>query len=438
MTPEVRVINIRVLQGDDAAAFRRSLSKRGRVAPETAGIESKVGTIIEMIRKDGDNALKELSSLYGDPEWTSAKLSAEVIASLIALVSPENKQVIETAASRIRAFAEAIAGSMAPVRLDYGEFEVGIDYRPVKRIACYVPAGRYPLPSTALMTAITARVAGVEEICIICPDLKPEIVFAGSLAGVGEFYQAGGAQAVAAAALGTDSIKPVDMIVGPGNAFVTEAKRQLQGVVGIDMLAGPSEICAIADDGVDPDWAALDLLSQAEHAPDALAYLLTPSASLAAAVSEALSRKVRELGLPDYIEESLEKSAIVVLDSLEQCCRVASEVAPEHLLLLVESPDDLLPELDNYGALFKGYGSTVAFGDYMAGPNHTLPTGQTARFQGCLSPLTFLRPQSLVSVSRSAPRLAGETAAFASIEGLVAHKEAAAARLNEVLIIYPE
>ncbi|MBK9145080.1 MAG: histidinol dehydrogenase [Candidatus Melainabacteria bacterium] len=419
---------IKVVRGDDARSFVRSLSERGKAAPDAAGVASKVGAIIEMVRRDGDEALRELASLYGDPDRRSSKLGSGEIESSMALVSPENKQVIETAAFRIRAFAEAIAGSIAPVRLDYGDFEVGINYRPVKRAACYVPAGRHPLPSTALMTAITARVAGVEEVCIFCPDIRPEIVFAGSLAGVNEFYQIGGAQAVAAAAFGTATVEPVDMIVGPGNAFVTEAKRQLQGVVGIDMLAGPSEICAIADDGVDPEWAALDLLSQAEHAPDALAYLLTPSAALAGAVADALSRRIRQRGLPDYIEESIEKSAIVVLDSLEQCCRAAGEIAPEHLLLLVENPDELLPYLDNYGALFKGYGSTVAFGDYMAGPNHTLPTGQTARFQGCLSPLTFLRPQSFISVPTGAPGLARETAAFASIEGLVAHGEAALAR----------
>ncbi|MGD9683775.1 MAG: histidinol dehydrogenase [Candidatus Obscuribacterales bacterium] len=431
--PAGKTVSIRVLQGEDADAFRRSLTERGTVAPEAAGIESSVRAIIELVRKDGDSALKELASLYGDPEWTSARLSSQEIDTAIGRVGPEAKAIIETAASRIRAFAEAITESIAPVRLEYADFQVGIDYRPVRRVACYVPAGRYPLPSTALMTAITAQVAGVEEICIFCPALEPEIVFAGSLAGVTEFYQTGGAQAVAAAALGTGTVRPVDMIVGPGNAYVTEAKRQLQGVVGIDMLAGPSEICAIADDGVDPDWAALDLLSQAEHAPDALAYLLTPSASLASSVAAALSEKVGSLAMPDFIEDSIGRSAIVVLDSLERCCELANLIAPEHLLLLVEKPDDLAPDLDNYGALFKGYGSTVAFGDYMAGPNHTLPTGQTARFQGCLSPLTFLRPQSFVSVPANAPGLAGETAAFAAIEGLVAHREASAARQSKRL-----
>lgn len=419
---------IRILEGNAAKDFSQSLETRAReqVSPT---LESRVSEIIELVRTDGDRAIAELAARFGDKS-KALKKSKDQVQELLADVKPERKETIEIAAERIRAFASAIRKSIQPVSLDYSDFQVGLEYKPVRRVACYVPAGRYPLPSTALMTAITAQVAGVEEIIILSPDLRPEIVFAGSLAGVEEFYEVGGAQAIAAAALGTETIAAVDMIVGPGNAYVTEAKRQLQGTIGIDMLAGPSEICAIADEGINPEWAALDLLSQAEHAPDAIAYLLTPSAVLAKSVQNALSEKLEKLELPEYVLEALAQSAIVVVDSLDDCCELANKIAPEHLLLLVERPDELAPKLDNYGAIFKGYGSTVAYGDYMAGPNHTLPTGQTARFQGCLSPLTFLRSQSYVSVPGTASRLSKETADFADIEGLRAHSAAARVRLQ--------
>ncbi|MDZ4834573.1 MAG: histidinol dehydrogenase [Candidatus Melainabacteria bacterium] len=410
-------------------------------------VEDVVKQFIETVRTRGDQGiveiatkLKDIPANESDATASSVRadaakanrflLSEAAIAAAVDQVDEATRKTLQIAAERIKEFGSAVVKSIKSTEVDCGEFQTGIDHRPVRRVACYVPSGRYPLPSTALMTAVTAQVAGVEEIVIISPRLEKEIIYAGTIAGVKEFYQIGGAQAVAAMAFGTETIRSVDMVVGPGNAYVTEAKRQLQGVIGIDMLAGPSEICVIADDNADPNWLSLDLLSQAEHDPDARAYLLTTNKSLAKKVAARIIEDVKRLGLPDFLSESLAGSAILVLDSIDQCCEAANKIAPEHLLLAVSNPEELKLQLTNYGALFLGYGCTVAFGDYMAGPNHTLPTNRSAKFQGCLSPLTFLRAQSWIRVKTQAPSLAVNTADFANIEGLTAHAAAAKARAS--------
>ena len=404
-------------------------------------VEAVVKEFIEIVRTKGDQGIVEIALKLKDivdsddgieQQSTTNRfaLSEEAIAAAVAKVDKASRETIELAASRIREFGSAVVKSIKSVEVDCGEFQTGIEHRPVRRVACYVPAGRYPLPSTALMTAVTAQVAGVEEIVIISPRLEKEIIYAGTIAGVKEFYEIGGAQAVAAMAFGTNTIKPADMVVGPGNAYVTEAKRQLQGIIGIDMLAGPSEICVIADSGANPEWLSLDLLSQAEHDPDARAYLLTTDKTLAIKVAKQIVDDVKRLELPEFLSISLAGSAIIVLDSIEDCCAAADKIAPEHLLLAVRNPEELKTRLTNYGALFLGYGCTVAFGDYMAGPNHTLPTNRSAKFQGCLSPLTFLRAQSWIRVKTQAPSLAVNTADFANIEGLTAHAAAATARAS--------
>jgi len=391
-------------------------------------IENAVRDIIATVRRDGDAGVQNIARQLGDA--SPFRLSEDAIEKALSETDSATRNTLEIAAGRIRNFGKAIVDSITPVTVDCGEFQTGIDFRPVRRVACYVPAGRYPLPSTALMTAVTARVAGVDEVVIVSPQLKNEIVAAGTMAGVTEFYQIGGAQAVAAMTFGTETIEAVDMIVGPGNAYVTEAKRQLQGTVGIDMLAGPSEICVIADHTANPEWLSLDLLSQAEHDPDARAYLLTDSLTVANRVAELVERDVQKLKLPAFLKESLGASAVIVLNDINDCVDAANKIAPEHLLLAVDSPELLKSKLTSYGALFMGHGCTVAFGDYMAGPNHTLPTNRSARFQGCLSPLTFLRPQSWIKVATTARNLANETADFANIEGLTAHAAAASARTS--------
>jgi histidinol dehydrogenase len=338
--------------------------------------------------------------------------------------------LLQRAADNIRAFGNAVMKSLQPVSLQRDGVTVGMDWRPVERAACYVPGGRYPLPSTALMTAITAQVAGVSEIVLVSPDLRDETIYAGTLAGVETFYCLGGAQAIAAMAYGTASIQPVDMVAGPGNTYVAEAKRQLQGVIGIDMLAGPSEVAIIADSGANPQWVALDLLAQAEHDPNARAYLLTDSKDLAKQVLDALKRILFEKAdLPDYLRQSDTWGRILVFPKLEDCVEASNRLAPEHLELLTANADTLKPLLKHYGAVFVGYGTSVPVGDYMAGPNHTLPTNHSARFSGGLTPLTFLRGQSWIHVNGNAKQLLEDTTHFARLEGLTAHALSSEARV---------
>ncbi|MFA6211025.1 MAG: histidinol dehydrogenase [Candidatus Obscuribacterales bacterium] len=392
-------------------------------------LENSVREIIALVRTSGDKGLATLAKRFKDSAPNTVKLDAASGEALSQRLPQETKDILDEASKRIRRFAEAVVAVAKPVAIDCGEYTAGFDFKPVGRVACYIPAGRYPLPSTALMTAVTAQVAGVKDICIVSPCLKDEILYAGSLAGVTEFHEIGGAQAVAAVAYGTEAIKPVDMIVGPGNAYVTEAKRQVYGKVGIDMLAGPSEVAIVADSGANAEWLALDLLSQAEHDPNARSYLLTDNLDLAKSVATILVEKVTELNLPDYINIALSSSAIVVLDSIESCIAAANGVAPEHLQLQVKDPAAIKSQLKNYGALFMGYNATVPYGDYAAGPNHTLPTNRAARFAGGLNPFTFLRGQSWLHLPGRASELSKLTAGFADLEGLTAHAAAARARL---------
>jgi len=393
-------------------------------------LSAAVADIIATVGSGGDKGLKEIALRLGDKAPKKYILDAIHKVALDDRLAEQTMSVLSAAAANIEKFARAVVQAVGSASVSFGEYSAGFEMRPVRRAACYIPGGRYPLPSTALMTAVTARVAGVKEICIVTPKLCDEILYAGSLAGVTEYYEIGGAQAIAAMALGTETITAVDMIVGPGNAYVTEAKRQLFGRVGIDMLAGPSEVAIVADAGANMKWIALDLLAQAEHDPDSRVYLLTDSAEIAEGVARELPGLVASLeGLPDYIGDVLRASAIVLLDDLSHCARVSDLIAPEHLELHVQDTQRLKAQCTSYGALFMGYAATVPFGDYAAGPNHTLPTNRSARFAGGLSPLTFMRGQTWLDVPKGAKKLATTTADFAAIEGLHAHEAAARARL---------
>jgi histidinol dehydrogenase len=394
-------------------------------------VTQAVAEIIATVSRDGDAGLTAIALRLGDKAPQKIVLDADARLAVEARLSADTKNVLAKAAGNIKKFGEEVASAIKNVSVDFGEYKAGFEMRPVRRAACYIPGGRYPLPSTALMTAVTAAVAGVRNVCIVSPKLCDEILYAGILAGVSEYHEIGGAQAVAAMALGTESIEAADIIVGPGNAYVTEAKRQLFGRVGIDMLAGPSEVAIIADKGAKPKWLALDLLAQAEHDPDSRVYLLTDCQTIAQDVASLLPQLIDSIGnLPDYIGSVLAASAIVVLPDLAECARISDLIAPEHLELQVAAVNELKKNVTNYGALFMGYTATVPFGDYMAGPNHTLPTNRSARFAGGLSPLTFMRGQTWLDVKGGALGLAGATAAFAAIEGLIAHEAAARARLE--------
>jgi histidinol dehydrogenase len=420
-------------ENEDAKKWLQALTSKRLDSDNSQSekLSKAVKDVIAMVRAQGDAGLKEIAARFKDPKPRCLQMDSDEAKVAIARLTPEIKSTLQFAAERITKFAEGVMSAIKPVDIQFDQYSAGIDFKPIQRAACYVPGGRYPLPSTALMTALTAKVAGVKEIVIFTPALKDEIIFAGSLAGVSTFYEIGGAQAVAAAALGTETIKAVDIVVGPGNAYVTEAKRQLQGIVGIDMLAGPSEIAVIADGGANAEWVCLDLLSQAEHDPDARAYLFTDDKALAETVLKRLPELKLSLQLPDFVSESLSLSVILLLDSIDECVAAANAVAPEHLLLEVKEPQLLKAKLTNYGALFMGYSATVAYGDYCAGPNHTLPTNRAARFSGGLNPLTFLRANSWLEVPSPSTVLATRTAEFAHIEGLIAHEAAASARVGK-------
>jgi len=417
---------IPILYGDEALNFKPIHDEANE-----SEIENRVKEIIASVRKDKDQALKNWAKKLNDKVTDNWLLGLESIDAACMRLPQESKDVLEIAANRIQKYASAVMSLIKPVTVDNETFQTGMDFKPVQRVACYVPSGRYPLPSTALMTAMTARVAGVKEICICTPSVCDEIIYAATLCGVSEIYQIGGAQAAAAVAFGTESVKRADMLVGPGNAYVTEAKRQLQGQIGIDMLAGPSEIAIIADGGANPKWLALDLLSQAEHDPGARAYLFTDNKDIAEATAKEITANLDTLDLPDFVRDSVKYNAILVLPSLSKCVDKANELAPEHLQLQVKDPESLKSGLLNYGALFMGYYATVPHGDYMSGPNHTLPTGGAARYSGALNPLVFLRAQSWMKSSDKADHLGRETAQFARLEGLTAHAAAAECRIGD-------
>lgn len=379
-------------------------------------LRSRVKRILVQVKEGGDGAVKRIARSVGDEIEDDLAMDPDKIKAMIQPLDSQTKALIKRAAQNIEKFATRVKASIKPFSMDMEGYAVGMDFKPVEKAGCYAPGGRYPLPSTALMTAVTARVAGVEQIFLACPKPTPEVLFASQLAGVKKVYVCGGAQAVGAFAYGTETIPRVDLIAGPGNAYVTEAKRQVQGLVGVDMLAGPSEVAIIADQGADPQWILLDVLAQLEHDPDARAWVFTTSKSLAKALSPAP-----------------ENCAIGLLDSLKDCVRASNLAAPEHLLLSIKDPMAIKSQLTNYGALFMGYEACVPFGDYMAGPNHTLPTHGAARFSSGLSPLTFMRSQSWFRVTGDIKNLARDTAAFAALEGLKQHQASAEARQHGAL-----
>ncbi|HSJ80754.1 MAG TPA: histidinol dehydrogenase, partial [Thiobacillus sp.] len=302
---------------------------------------------------------------------------------------------------------------------------------PLARVGCYVPGGRYPLPSSLLMTAVTARAAGVPEVIVTCPNPAPAVMAAALEAGVDRFFQIGGAQAVAAMAYGTATVPRVDKIVGPGNAYVAAAKRRVFGTVGIDMIAGPSEILVIADGNTPPEWVAMDLFSQAEHDEMAQSILLSPDAAYLDAVAAAIDKLIDEMPRSEVIRTSLtNRGALIKTRDLDDAVTISNIIAPEHLELSVADPDALLPGLRHAGAIFMGKHTCEALGDYCAGPNHVLPTSRTARFSSPLGVYDFQKRSSLINVSQAGAQTLGRIAAtLAYGEGLQAHARSAEYRL---------
>ena len=403
-------------------------------AVPTVNVEAVVADIIENVKKNGDAALLEYEKKFDKVDLVSLEVTKEELDEAMSLVSPELVAIMEKAANNIRKFHEKQVRTSFIIN-DADGIVMGQKIIPVDRAGLYVPGGTAAYPSTVLMDSIPAKIAGCPEVVITTPPNKegkvnPVILAAARVAGVDRIFKVGGAQAIAALAYGTESIPKVDKIVGPGNAFVAEAKKQVFGKVSIDMIAGPSEILIVADGNTDARVAAADLLSQAEHDRMASAVLVTDSMSLAEAVSEELEKQIPALLRADIARASIDVNGkIIVADTLDIAIDVANEIAPEHLELLIDAPFDYLSKIRHAGSVFMGRNCPEALGDYLAGPNHTLPTSGTARFSSPLSVDDFIKKTQYTYFTRDALKsVAKDVAKFAESEGLTAHARSALVR----------
>jgi histidinol dehydrogenase len=395
------------------------------LAPPPAAVEDDVRAIVAAVREDGDAAVRRFTARFDHAELAPDELRVPVavIDEAVTLLDPDVLRGLRKGIANVRAAAEAQLRRPVDVELADGQ-HVEIVEPPVRRAAAYVPGGRAPYPSTVVMCAVTARVAGVDDFAVCAPPgpggkAHPTVLAACALCGVNEVYRIGGAQAIAALAYGTESVPRVDVIVGPGNPYVTEAKRQVAGAVGIDGLAGPSELVVVATTGADPELIALDLLAQSEHGDDSPLALISPDAVVLDRVEETIAQLAPEL--PTATAAPL---ALVQAANARAAVRLADAIAPEHLQLVGDEAESLRDLVRSAGCLFVGGGAGTAFGDYVAGSNHVLPTGGAARFSSGLSVATFRRRMARVSLSDEAARaLAPYGAAVARAEGFPIHGE---------------
>jgi len=411
---------IRILESKDAG---RLLTRK---AARMAQAEAVVAPILAAVRQRGDAALMEYARKFDGLARKSVRVPEKELLAARRLLAPEFARAIATAAAGVRAFARRQMPAEWMREMRPG-LRLGQIVRPLDTVAAYIPSGRYPLPSTLVMTVVPAQVAGVPRICVASPRPVTEVFGTASLLGVADVFEMGGAQAIAAFAFGTRTVPKADRIVGPGNIYVAAAKKLLAGEVGIDFVAGPTEILIVAEDG-DPRLLAADMLAQAEHDVDASAVLLTTSKRLAAAVAREIARQLEDLPTAPVASKSIAKnSAIVLTRSLDETIDLANRFAPEHLSI----PDEtLLPRIRHAGGVFIGPFSPEAAGDYAAGPNHVLPTGGAARQRGGLSVADFLKVVSVQHLNPAAlKRLAPAITTLARAEGLEAHARSVEIRL---------
>jgi histidinol dehydrogenase len=408
-------------------AFGKTLAALTRYdAVQDPKVQGAVRTILADVRKRGDAAVRAYTRKF-DGVWPK-DFSLE---KRLDAIPREQRDALRAAHDRIRAFHERQVQKSWDFT-DPDGTRLGQRVSALERVGLYVPGGKAAYPSSVLMNAVPAKLAGVREVVMTSPQPNPLVLAAAQLAGVDRVIGIGGAQAIAALAYGTRSIARVDKIVGPGNAYVAEAKRQVFGQVGIDMVAGPSEILVIADGSANPDWVAMDLFSQAEHDESAQAILLSPEGKYLDAVEASIRRLLVEMPRRAVISASLKsRGALILTRDLEDACAVANRIAPEHIELAVRDPEKILPQVKTAGAIFLGPWSSEAIGDYCAGPNHVLPTAGTARFSSPLGVYDFQKRTSVIGVSREgATRLGRLAAVLADGEGLPAHKRAAEMRIE--------
>ncbi|MFZ9229085.1 MAG: histidinol dehydrogenase [Prochlorococcaceae cyanobacterium] len=424
-----------MLGGDAAAAQLERIAARTS-AQQMVEAAQRVEAILQQVAQQGDQALLELSERFDGVRPDPLRIPQEQLAAAWEATEPELQQALQLAHTRIQDFHRRQMPADLLLSGPHGE-RLGRRWRPVERAGLYVPGGRAAYPSTVLMNAVPAQVAGVKRLVMVTPPgpqglPNPTVMAAAHLAGVQELYRVGGAQAIAALAYGTESIPRVDVISGPGNLYVTLAKKAVYGRVSIDSLAGPSEVLVIADAGAKAELVAADLLAQAEHDPLAAAILLTTSAELAAAVPLEIERQLQGHPRAAITRQAIgDWGLIVICRDLQEAAALSDRFAPEHLELMVEDPEALAEQIHHAGAIFMGPHTPEAVGDYLAGPNHTLPTSGTARFAGALSVETFLRHTSLIRFNREALEATGDAViALADSEGLHSHAESVRLRLR--------
>ena len=407
-----------------------------RSMPET-NVEDIVADIIYDVRKNGDEALFKYCEKFDKAKLESLAVTEEEISEAVNSVDEKFLDILKRAAKNIRKFHENQVRNSFIINDENG-IVAGQKIIPVDRAGLYVPGGTAAYPSTVLMDSIPAKIAGCQEVVMVTPPnsegkVNPVILAAAYVAGVDKIFKVGGAQAIAALAYGTESIPKVDKIVGPGNAFVAEAKKQVFGMVSIDMIAGPSEILVVADKTCNPKYVAADLLSQAEHDKMASAVLVTDSKELAEAVSAEIENQLPLLERWEIARASIDNNGkIIVADTLDAAIDIANEIAPEHLELCVDNPFDYLDQIRHAGSIFMGKNCPEALGDYFAGPNHTLPTSGTARFSSPLSVDDFVKKTQYTYYTKNAlERVARDVEYFAEKEGLTAHAKSAVIRLDD-------
>ena len=427
---------LQVLTDPQAAIARLRQIEERTSSSGVENAEATVRDVIAAVRSRGDAAVREFTARFDRVELDDLRVPQQEIEASWAAAPLELRDALQLAHRRITAFHREQLPQDISLKGTHGE-TLGRRWRPVQRAGLYVPGGRAAYPSTVLMNAVPAQVAGVKRLVMVTPpgpdgQVNPAVLTAARVAGISEIYRVGGAQAIAALAWGTESIPNVDVITGPGNLFVTLAKKAVYGRVGIDSLAGPSEVLVIADDTADPELVAADLLAQAEHDPLAAAILLTTSAKLVEQVPQQLELQLKDHPRHDVAASSIRDWGLIVhCDNLEQAAELSDRFAPEHLELQVADPHSLAERIQQAGAIFLGHHTPEAAGDYLAGPNHTLPTSGTARFSGALSVETFMRHTSLIDFNHEALEATGAAImALAASEGLHSHRESVRRRLK--------
>jgi histidinol dehydrogenase len=426
------MIEVKVLRTADANfedSFKKILL---RIKKVNADVESIVKDILQEIKENGDKALFSYTEKYDRIKLDSSTLmvTREEIESAYKSLDSEEIDALSLAANRIEQFHKKQIKQLSTVEIE-GEIVADI-VRPLQRVGLYIPGGKAAYPSSVLMTAVPARVAGVKDIIMVSPTVSSHVLAAAKIAGLSCIYRIGGAQAVAALAYGTESIPRVDKIVGPGNVYVETAKRMVFGDVGLDMVAGPSEVLIIADESGVPSFAAADLLAQAEHDEDACPMLIATSEDFIKEVKKEIFFQIEKLDRKKIARRSIEKRGIMILaDNISEAVALANRIAPEHLELMVDKPNELLKKVTSAGAIFLGNYSPVAVGDYIAGPSHVLPTGGTARFFSPLGVEDFVKRMSVISFRKDTLlKLGNEVRKLALMEGLDAHAKAVEKRMN--------